>query len=347
MSRFNAQAQKGYYKTPTHLLPVISRYVSCSDPENARVLDPCAGEGEAIEHLGLGLGLSTSRIYANELDEPRALACEKRGLVSLCGDAVHELDAPLGGFQLVFLNPPYDEEADGSGRTECKFLSTIRFLQQNGILVYIVPLFVLQTRNVFERLTRSFHNIGMLRFPDPDYAVYGQCVLIACHGRGDMEQEKERLAALLEHPPVLGEHSAEPWIVPAPRMRIEPFPFFSQHLTARQIEAMLAGPVARSECLFGLVRRAERPARSLMPLRSGHQAVMLASGLMDGAFTDPDSGNLLIIAGKTEIIETKFVKLDDSDVLVTTVRKTPQALVKALDVTASLEAGELVLYDMR
>ena len=73
MSRFNAQAQKGYYKTPTHLLPVISRYVSCSDPENARVLDPCAGEGEAIEHLGLGLGLSTSRIYANELDEPRAL----------------------------------------------------------------------------------------------------------------------------------------------------------------------------------------------------------------------------------------------------------------------------------
>ena len=127
MSRFNAQAQKGYYKTPTHLLPVISRYVSCSDPENARVLDPCAGEGEAIEHLGLGLGLSTSRIYANELDEPRALACEKRGLVSLCGDAVHELDAPLGGFQLVFLNPPYDEEADGSGRTERKFLSTIRF----------------------------------------------------------------------------------------------------------------------------------------------------------------------------------------------------------------------------
>ena len=192
MSRFNAQAQKGYYKTPTHLLPVISRYVSCSDPENARVLDPCAGEGEAIEHFGLGLGLSTSRIYANELDEPRALACEKRGLVSLCGDAVHELDAPLGGFQLVFLNPPYDEEADGSGRTERKFLSTIRFLQQNGILVYIVPLFVLQTRNVFERLTRSFHNIGMLRFPDPDYAVYGQCVLIACHGRGDMEQEKER-----------------------------------------------------------------------------------------------------------------------------------------------------------
>lgn len=74
---------------------------------------------------------------------------------------------------------------------------------------------------------------------------------------------------------------------------------------------------------------------------------MLASGLMDGAFTDPDSGNLLIIAGKTEIIETKSVKLDDSDVLVTTVRKTPQALVKALDVTASLEAGELVLYDMR
>lgn len=193
MSRFNAQAQKGYYKTPTHLLPVISRYVSCSDPENARVLDPCAGEGEAIEHLGLGLGLSTSRIYANELDEPRALACEKRGLVSLCGDAVHELDAPLGGFQLVFLNPPYDEEADGSGRTERKFLSTIRFLQQNGILVYIVPLFVLQTRNVFERLTRSFHNIGMLRFPDPDYAVYGQCVLIACHGRGDMEQEKNGL----------------------------------------------------------------------------------------------------------------------------------------------------------
>lgn len=213
--------------------------------------------------------------------------------------------------------------------------------------MYLVPRFVLQIKNVFERLTHTCHNIGVMRFPDTDYAVYGQCVLIACHGRGNVEQEKDRLAALLSNPPILGEHNGVPWIVPAPRMIIEPFPVFSQHLTANQIMAMLAGPVARSECLFGLARRPDRSARSLMPLRSGHQAVMLASGLMDGVFTDPDSGNLLIIAGRTEIHETTTVALDDSDVLVTTVRKTPQAVVKALDVTASLETGELALYDMR
>ena len=272
MSRFNAQAQKGYYKTPTHLLPVISRYVSCSDPENARVLDPCAGEGEAIEHLGLGLGLSTSRIYANELDEPRALACEKRGLVSLCGDAVHELDAPLGGFQLVFLNPPYDEEADGSGRTECKFLSTIRFLQQNGILVYIVPLFVLQTRNVFERLTRSFHNIGMLRFPDPDYAVYGQCVLIACHGRGDMEQEKERLAALLEHPPV--DRSGSPYAYRAFSVFL-PTPHRASN---RGYAGWPCGPV-RMPLRFGSPRGTSRPQSHAAAFRpSGRDAGQRAHG---------------------------------------------------------------------
>ena len=346
MSRFEAQARKGYYKTPTHLLPALSRYVSCSDPETVRIIDPCAGEGEAIEHIGLSLGLSKSRIYANELDEQRALACEKRGLVSLCGDAVYELQAPLEGFQLVFLNPPYDEEADGTGRTERKFLFTTRFLQQNGILVYIVPLFVLKIPNVVERLTRRFHNIGVMRFPDNDYAVYGQCVLIACHGRGDEEQEKDRLNALVDNPPVLGDHSAKPWIVPVPRLRIEPFPYYSQHLTARQIEEMLAGPVARSECLFGLVRRSDYAARSLMPLRSGHQAVMLASGLMDGVFKDT-SGHLLVVAGRTEIRETKSVALNDSDCLVTKIRRSPQAVVKALDLTASLEAGELVVYEMR
>lgn len=346
MSRFNAQAQKGYYKTPAHLLPVISSYLSCSDPENTRIIDPCAGDGEAIEHIGLSLGFSRSRIYANELDEPRALACEKRGLVSLCGDAVYELQAPAAGFQLVFLNPPYDQEADGTGRTERKFLATTRFLQQEGILVYVVPLFVLQIKNVFERLARSCHNIGVMRFPDGDYATYKQCVLIACNGRGDVEQEKERLNALVENPPVLGEHSAKPWIVPAPRLRIEPFPYYSQHLTARQINNMLAGPVARSECLFGLVQRSERPARCLMPLRSGHQAVMLASGVMDGVFKDK-LGHLLIVAGRTEIRVTKSVESGEGNSVMTTIRKTPQAVVKALDMTASLEAGELVVYEMR
>lgn len=347
MAHFRSQILKGYYKTPSHLLPLISNYVRCSSNDGIRILDPCAGEGEAIEYMGNALGLSSHQVYANELDERRAQVCEQRGLISVCGDAVFELDAPQGGFQLLYLNPPYDYEGNGDGRTERKFLATTRFLQKGGILIYIVPLQTLLIKNIAERLVRGFHNIGVMRFPDDDFAAFHQVVLIACHGRGDPKLESERLLALLDQPPVLGTVAGEPWLLPISSSHQQSFPFFSSHLTPRQITDLLAGPVARSECQIGLVRQLSRPCRTLMPLRAGHQALTLATGLMDGVFLDPPTGNVWVVSGKTEIRESVKKEVDDLGQITIRKRMTPQAVITVFDVTVSSQERQIVLYSMR
>lgn len=348
MARYQSQAKKGYYKTPTHLLPVIASYLTCAAPESVRILDPCAGEGEAVETLGTILGLSHTQIYANELDEPRAHACRERGLVTVCGDGVVELRTVLGGFQCLFINPPYDQEGDGTGRTEYKFLQCVRYLAHNGILVYVVPLGILRDERIIRRLAGGFHDIRVLRFPDDDYAAYGQCVMFARRGRGDTALETHRLLTELANPPVLGDAVGHTWNIPAPTVLALPtFAFFSQNLTEPLITELVATHVARKECAFGLDRQPQRPARSLMPLRSGHQAVTLATGLMDGIFRDPGTGNLLVISGKTEVLETRSDEIDDEGRDVRRIRKTPQAVVTAFDVTASMQAGEIIFYNMR
>ncbi|EGY27069.1 hypothetical protein DA2_0665 [Desulfovibrio sp. A2] len=348
MARAASQAKKGFYSTPPHLLSLIAAYFRVLDPEDTRILDPCAGEGEALDLLGQHLGLQRHLLFANELDETRAQACSRRGLVAVCGDATEELDAPFGGFSLLYLNPPYDFEGNGEGRTEDKFLrSTLPLLCQNGILIFVVQLAVLRRPEFRKSIPLLLKDICMFRFPDSDFEAFGQCVLIGRKARGESKVETARFEAEIYTHRVLGEDvQLAPWIVPGAPVRRQHFSFFSRNLTAALTADLLASPVAQKALAMGLTRSTDRTLRSLMPLRAGHLAVTLATGVMDGAYRDPETGNILIVAGETKIKRTETDTLDEDGTEITRIRKTPQAVVKALDVTESSQVGELVLYEM-
>ena len=81
-------------------------------PHGGRLLDPCAGEGRALQHLSDAWRLTP---YANELDTDRAAECQARfGPIQAVQGDLYTLRASLGSFSALWCNPPYTWEM-GSG----------------------------------------------------------------------------------------------------------------------------------------------------------------------------------------------------------------------------------------
>ncbi|MEA3350924.1 MAG: DUF6094 domain-containing protein, partial [Chloroflexota bacterium] len=141
-----------------------------------RLMDPCAGKGEALAYLARQLGNTTT--YGIELSPQRAEA------------AGHVLDVvlPTGlmnallteeTFSLLLLNPPYDGESmtGGGKRMEYTFLKpSTRLLARGGVLVYIIP----ETRisnDIAKHLAGWYDDLRCFRFEEDEYQVYKQVVI--------------------------------------------------------------------------------------------------------------------------------------------------------------------------
>lgn len=57
--RLAAQAKMGYYPTPPSVISLISEMLVINGKGNIRILDPCAGEGTALNQIGEILGAET------------------------------------------------------------------------------------------------------------------------------------------------------------------------------------------------------------------------------------------------------------------------------------------------
>lgn len=345
MARLRSQAQKGYFKTPPHLVPLMTKYLkTLNDVENIRVLDPCAGTGEALALLGDALELERKQLYANELDESRFKECESLGVNAACGDAIDDLQATHWRFGLLYLNPPYDDEGNMEGRTEAKFLkSCLQYLCRNGILIYVVPETVLAKQEVAKLLPVALKDMAVLRFPGEDYKPFKQVVLIGRKMRGESRMFVDQFNMAVASPMTLGDDGPT-FIIPGTGLNAPEF--YSHNLTPEQISKYASAPQAVKLMEVGMTRPVETKVQTLMPLRAGHQALMLASGMMDGAYSAPESGNVWVISGKTEMVKTE-TKANYEDKSVTTVRHTPTPVVKVLDLTESQAKGELALFDLK
>ncbi|MDX9955593.1 MAG: class I SAM-dependent methyltransferase, partial [Anaerolineae bacterium] len=77
MSRLAAQAKAEYYPTPLEVVDLLSTYLVLPrrKDEFARLLDPCCGEGLALERLAVRLREQTStaiQTWGSELHPGRA-----------------------------------------------------------------------------------------------------------------------------------------------------------------------------------------------------------------------------------------------------------------------------------
>ncbi|HEX9668431.1 MAG TPA: DUF6094 domain-containing protein, partial [Thermoanaerobaculia bacterium] len=231
MARIESQAVAGYYPTPSRLFGSLASLISWTRPESRRsgaqhlLLDPCAGEGEAIAALRRAwfedVGVAT--IAACEMEESRATALA--GRLSwrdqrLHADAFTLLWRPSDhGASLLFLNPPYDTDP-AFGRLEERFLRRFQdALAPGGALMLLVPVASLAASAA--TLAQGFTDHRVFRFPDPEFGDFRQCVLVARRlagelpGAGDVRERIERWAAAGGSLAPLPERAADPLVVPA------------------------------------------------------------------------------------------------------------------------------------
>ena len=290
--RLEAHVKMGYYACPPKTLEMIC---SCIEPETkgkqVRLLDPCAGQGEALTRLHQSLAAQQAKVvsYGVELSDTRATVAASVLDRCITGDWF-DVACSHKSQSLLWVNPPYTHAAEQEGarkqRLEYLFLKdAIRTLQPNGLLVYIVPLHIFGQSNIARFVAGHFDNIRLYRLPAGEYEQYKQCVVFGTR--------KEKIAAnafaqnkLLDYAngyvqtPVLDDgvctYQVPSVLVPEEKLifrRISLHPDAVIEKIADQHNAH-----AKPEWQDIMARQGAGTFQPVVPLRIGHVASMISSG---------------------------------------------------------------------
>ncbi len=186
MSRLASKAKLLYYPTPSCLVDTIAHSLTIAKRYGiVRLLDPCAGTGEALAQLKERLQdqlptyhAVTLTTYGIEPELTRAkAACLRLDAVlqaSFFSTTLSHGNGPDGGWQCVFLNPPYDIDSEMAAANGKKTRLEVNFLYRatlklcpGGVLIWIVPQPSLLPAAKF--LASHYDQITCLRFPDDLY----------------------------------------------------------------------------------------------------------------------------------------------------------------------------------
>ena len=310
--RLAAQAKMGYYPTPSSVVSLISNILVRQPLGKIKIIDPCAGQGTALKELGESLKAET---YGIELDRERGKIAQE--VLTKCLIADYEKTRiSHQGFSVVYLNPPYDwtirkDEVTGSERYEKRFLrNTIKYLASDGILVFLIPERRLD-KGIAKILSYRFQDIRVFRFPDDEYKKFKQIVVFGVLKKtpgindGTLSYLRNVGKGLAVIPPI--ETATCHYNVPA--TGIKKFIFKTTLIDLEDLEREIAdhGLKERITRLVTPVSLTEK-TKPIMPLRHGHLAQLLASGMMNGVVFDKDNSNPLLVKGMTKKVVETFIE---------------------------------------
>ena len=310
-----ALEKAGFYPTAEHVAQLLKTYFKPA--ESGRLLDPCAGEGTAASILAKALNCQS---WGAELSPARAaLAAEKMdrlfntpwGSCHLTGESI----------TLLFLNPPYSHDRLGDQkRLELEFLkSTTPKLMRGGVLIYIVPHPLLRDLDVASHLAGYYENIRIYRYPETGF---NQVIVLAT------KRVKYKIPS---HEEV---HQVQAWADVEPPMLVEVDKPLYELLPA--IDKGSGGQPVRFSRLDwqpeeivdatqkrGLHSSKEwldllNPLRGLgelkqpvMPLKKGHIAMLMASGMMGTLRLTDDDGKPMLVKGRVVKVTEKVEENTD------------------------------------
>nr|WP_260468763.1 class I SAM-dependent methyltransferase [Stutzerimonas stutzeri] len=324
-------AKNGYYPTDE---ATLERALSALLPSDGPmcILDPCAGEGVAIAEAAHALGRDQTTAYAVEYDPERAN--HARQLVDHClqGDLMDALIARQS-FGLLWLNPPYGDLSkdangnigyDGRGRARLEKLfyqKTLPLLQYGGILVFIVPSYVLDPELV-GWLTRHFTDLCIHRAVDTQFkqvVVFGRRIRQRELVGDEVKSIRARLLQIGQGELDVDELPAEwpllPYIIPAASAEPEHFYRISMEPAqfAEEVQR-LQGLWPSFETHLGAAQQSLRaPARALS---HWHLALALAAGAISGV-VQSKKGRVLAVKGDThkqKTTSTEYRERDDGSI---------------------------------
>jgi 16S rRNA G966 N2-methylase RsmD len=302
--RLAAQAKMGYYPTPPSVVSLISEMLARNGKGNIRILDPCAGEGTALNQIGGMLGAET---YGIELDKERGDIAKENLTRCLITD-YQATRISNQAFSLLYLNPPYDwairdDEVTASERYERTFLrNTVRYLIAGGVLVYLIPQRRLD-KTIAKVIAYRFKDVRVFRFPEQEYKSYRQIVLFGVlKKRAEEDDDLARYLTEIGHckaiVPFLGRSECKYIIPTSPSVKNFTFRTTRIDPSELEIEVKTYGLREKINRLVKPLTLSER-IKPIMPLRQGHLAQLLACGMMNGVVFDIDGRNPLVVKGIT------------------------------------------------
>ncbi len=360
----------GFFATPPNVTALVAEWLTAPSEKEGplwRLLDPCCGEGVAAAQLAASIG-GAAQTWGVELSPKRA---EQAAQVL---DKVHTTAwqatrVSKASVSLLWLNPPYDSDLDGDHRRlEIEFLRTaLPTLVYGGVLVYIVPQHLLGYRDVARLLAGHFEQIAVRRFPDGEYERFKQVIVFARRKpyATPTNDSLDVLRALrnadlppLAAPPARWERALPPAPPPARFYRVD---IGEREQVARGYALAWPEPL-----LQALRPQARMPFCPPIPLKKGHVAMLMASGLMGTLLIEKDGQRLLVKGRVRKTQDVSYEETEQGDVITisrdrftTTVGvisdtdQSVQVLTDVADLTAFMEdygeelAGEILKHPPR
>lgn len=193
MARLESEAKGGFYPTPPEEMAHILKALRARPGSNLNFLDPCAGEGIALNQMAEHFTTQGHAVksYGIELEKSRAEKAEKV-LDYVLAAGYEETRMSHEAFSMMYLNPPFAEMQ--GNRLEKIFLDDLSqdYLGAGGLLIFNIPQYVL--KDCAGLLASRFVDIRVYRFTDENnnYNRFKQVIVFARRRKKGIRTGEER-----------------------------------------------------------------------------------------------------------------------------------------------------------
>lgn len=267
------------------------------DERVGRILDPCAGTGEPLALLGNHLGLRT---YGVELHPDRYAQAKPR--LDVCLNGAREFLETDGLFNLVFSNPPYDQDAGGQRMEVAHIRADLELLLAGGLGIWVIPETILDN-GLCLLLATHLRQITIRRFPQPEYDRFKQVVIFGLkrdQPASTVYSPTKMLEEVLRAGPPILQVSELAYRYPDTELPLTTFrlslPDTSQVLT--ELETVGVHTLDAWQTLLGSTGMGFDQFQPVLPLTAGHTAMAIAAGIVNGTAVEID-GQPHLIKGST------------------------------------------------
>jgi superfamily II DNA or RNA helicase len=297
-----AVEKMGYYPTHEEIAQRIVTYIAPHE-EGSRLLDPCCGEGTAASILGNALNCET---WGVELSYKR-FELASRVLNKVYQGPMESTYVSPESIPLMFLNPPYETDTiDHKGRLEIVFLKRYTTaITRGGLLVYIIPQRILSNDELAHHLASNYENVTIGKYQN---SAYGQVIILANRRQYRINPAKEEIEkikswTLQEIPELTPVDKPIYSLLPAPHKWCnKPVEFIrTDWEDSEVVDATVKNGAMNSKEWTDLItphpsgKGIMAPA---MPLKKGHIAMLMASGMMGVMRLKDQSGVPLLVKGR-------------------------------------------------
>lgn len=340
MARLGAKEKVLWYPTPIEIAHLITSNIIPG--QRGSICDPCCGDGAALVTLGSHLNLAT---YGCELHTGRFLQAQTK--IGYCLNGAREFLAVEGQFDVVFSNPPYDQALGGQRMEVLHIQADLELLLPGGLGIWIIPETIVDY-DLCQLLTAHLYQIEVRRFPPPAYEQFKQIVIFGVkrsepatytYDKAITLEEKIKAGlSVLQANELAYDTAAQGNQITAFSLKLP-----TTEQVIKEIETTGIHTSETWSSLFGLQGQRINDFQPVLRLTSGHAAMTIAAGIVDGTQVDIE-GCPHLIKGSTrkaiKVIQQSEVVEDGTK---QTIREREQLVqtITAFD----LQDGRLLTYD--